>query len=109
LKSCPGGLIELINSKACRGAIMFNDREFLSIFSYLTLKALIGIERGFAGLSDEQAKDLLKQLAETRFPFMCAHARPSIVPIVNLPLVSALPTGEGKGEGRRKIDWSLLT
>ena len=27
VKDCPVGLIELINSKACRGTIMFNDRE----------------------------------------------------------------------------------
>lgn len=63
------------------------------------------------GLSDEQAKELLRQLAETRFPFICAHARPSIVPIVNLPVSASKGGREGdrKGEGRRKIDWNLLT
>lgn len=33
VRDCPDGLIELINSKACRGAIMFNDRKS----SYLLL------------------------------------------------------------------------
>ncbi|GAA5908309.1 uncharacterized protein JCM6883_004342 [Sporobolomyces salmoneus] len=79
-KDCPVGLVELINSKACRGAIMFADH-----------------------LRDDQAQKLLRDLAETKFPFTCAHGRPSIVPLVNL--ASSQPSAV---EDRAKIDWNLL-
>lgn len=69
LRWCPRELVNLINSKACRGmwwtltmgralmpvttgAIMFNDR-----------------------LSIEQCKRLVHQLSETSLPFQCAHGR----------------------------------
>ncbi|TEB35750.1 hypothetical protein FA13DRAFT_1376732 [Coprinellus micaceus] len=52
LRWCPRSLVELINSKACRGAIMFNDE-----------------------LSREQCERLISQLALTAFPFQCAHGR----------------------------------
>ncbi|KAF8622121.1 hypothetical protein AX15_007254 [Amanita polypyramis BW_CC] len=60
LRCCPQGLLDLINSKACRGAIMFND-----------------------SLSLEQCKRLVHQLSEMVFPFQCAHGRPSLVPVAN--------------------------
>ncbi|KAF8204753.1 hypothetical protein BJ912DRAFT_939222 [Pholiota molesta] len=49
---CPKALLDLVNSKACRGAIMFND-----------------------SLSVPQCEKLVKQLSETAFPFQCAHGR----------------------------------
>ncbi|KAI0065990.1 hypothetical protein BV25DRAFT_1797687 [Artomyces pyxidatus] len=52
LRWCPKELLELLNSRACRGAIMFNDT-----------------------LTVEQCERLLQQLAETAFPFQCAHGR----------------------------------
>ncbi|OBZ76501.1 DNA mismatch repair protein MLH3 [Grifola frondosa] len=55
LRWCPKELLELVNSKACRGAIMFNDP--------LTL---------------EQCERLVRELAETALPFQCAHGRPSL-------------------------------
>ncbi|THH05617.1 hypothetical protein EW145_g4664 [Phellinidium pouzarii] len=58
LRFCPHELIELVNSKACRGAIMFNDR-----------------------LSEEQCNRLIRKLSMTAFPFQCAHGRPSVVPL----------------------------
>ncbi|GBE79898.1 hypothetical protein SCP_0211000 [Sparassis crispa] len=61
LRWCPHALLELINSKACRGAIMFNDT--------LTL---------------EQCMRLVHQLAETALPFQCAHGRPSLVPLADI-------------------------
>ncbi|GAA5994097.1 hypothetical protein JCM5350_008092 [Sporobolomyces pararoseus] len=86
VKDCPVGLIELINSKACRGAIMFNDR-----------------------LRDEQAQALLESLAKTKFPWTCAHGRPSIVPLVNFqstPSLSQYPSQDITQKA--KIDWSRL-
>ncbi|KAK0190644.1 hypothetical protein F5146DRAFT_930734 [Armillaria mellea] len=52
LRWCPRELMDLINSKACRGAIMFNDV-----------------------LSVSQCERLVLQLADTAFPFQCAHGR----------------------------------
>ncbi|TQS35703.1 hypothetical protein Golomagni_03869 [Golovinomyces magnicellulatus] len=61
IHTCPDGILELLNSRACRSAIMFNDE-----------------------LSREQCQNLVRQLSECSFPFQCAHGRPSMVPIVNL-------------------------
>ena len=52
LRWCPRGLVELANSKACRGAIMFND----------TLKPARCVR-------------LVRELAEAALPFQCAHGR----------------------------------
>lgn len=72
MSSCPDGLIDLINSRACRSAIMFNDK-----------------------LSLDDCKELVRKLSNCVFPFMCAHGRPSMVPIVELGVV-----GEETGFGR---------
>ncbi|KAM7206403.1 hypothetical protein V8F20_002752 [Naviculisporaceae sp. PSN 640] len=58
---CPEGILEMINSRACRSAIMFNDV-----------------------LDKDQCVDLVQRLARCAFPFQCAHGRPSMVPIVDL-------------------------
>ncbi|CEH16905.1 DNA mismatch repair protein-MLH3 family [Ceraceosorus bombacis] len=52
LRHLPPRILEMIASKACRGAIMFND-----------------------ALQKEQCERMLQQLASTRFPFQCAHGR----------------------------------
>ncbi|KAG1469911.1 hypothetical protein G6F56_002982 [Rhizopus delemar] len=57
-KTCPKGVIELLKSKACRSAIMFNEE-----------------------LSLEQCQSMVRNLSKTSFPFQCAHGRPSVVPI----------------------------
>lgn len=79
LVTCPPGLVDLINSRACRSAIMFNDE-----------------------LDIEQCKQLVHRLADCVFPFMCAHGRPSMVPLVSLgQLGDGSPqsfTGPGLGE-----------
>ncbi|KAL6706169.1 DNA mismatch repair protein [Coniothyrium glycines] len=61
LATCPQGLIDMVNSRACRSAIMFNDE-----------------------LSIEECETLVESLAQCHFPFMCAHGRPSMVPLVGL-------------------------
>ena len=61
IRSCPQGIIDMLNSRACRSAIMFNDE-----------------------LSKEQCQRMISRLAECAFPFQCAHGRPSIVPLVDL-------------------------
>jgi len=58
---CPQGILNMLNSRACRSAIMFNDR-----------------------LSREQCQTLIAKLAQCAFPFQCAHGRPSMIPLVDL-------------------------
>jgi DNA mismatch repair protein MLH3 len=61
IHNCPRGIIDMLNSRACRSAIMFNDE-----------------------LSKEQCEALVGRLAKCKFPFQCAHGRPSLVPLVDL-------------------------
>ena len=59
IHNIPQGILDMLNSRACRSAIMFND-----------------------SLSLEECEALVDKLARTRFPFICAHGRPSMVPLV---------------------------
>ncbi|KAH8587702.1 hypothetical protein B0O99DRAFT_694256 [Bisporella sp. PMI_857] len=59
LQNCPRGILDMLNSRACRGAIMFNDV-----------------------LSNDQCDTLIRQLGQCKFPFQCAHGRPSLIPLV---------------------------
>jgi DNA mismatch repair protein MLH3 len=61
IHACPRGIIDMLNSRACRSAIMFNDE-----------------------LSKQQCEALVSKLAKCKFPFQCAHGRPSLVPLVDL-------------------------
>ncbi|KAI1488972.1 hypothetical protein F5X96DRAFT_42047 [Biscogniauxia mediterranea] len=58
---CPQGILDMINSRACRSSIMFNDI-----------------------LNHEECVGLLRRLGDCAFPFQCAHGRPSMVPLVDL-------------------------
>jgi DNA mismatch repair protein MLH3 len=72
LATCPPGLIDLVNSRACRSAIMFND-----------------------DLSLERCRELVQKLSSCVFPFMCAHGRPSMVPIGDLGSIGHATSGLG--------------
>ena len=61
IQRCPQGILDMINSRSCRSAIMFNDE-----------------------LSLEQCTALVQRLSQCVFPFQCAHGRPSMVPLVSL-------------------------
>jgi len=52
---CPPSVTRLLQSKACRGAIMFGDE-----------------------ITACQARALISQLANCKLPFQCAHGRPSV-------------------------------
>ncbi|KAG9237324.1 hypothetical protein BJ875DRAFT_165155 [Amylocarpus encephaloides] len=60
IHSCPQGILDMLNSRACRSAIMFNDI-----------------------LNQEQCTALVKKLADCMFPFQCAHGRLSLFPLVD--------------------------
>ncbi|GAA5834182.1 hypothetical protein JCM9279_004239 [Rhodotorula babjevae] len=79
LRHAPRVLKDLLDSKACRGAVMFNDV-----------------------LTPTQSSALLAQLAETLFPGQCAHARPSMVPVVRL---SARAAKEARARDE-EVDWA---
>ncbi|KAJ4405997.1 DNA mismatch repair protein [Didymella pomorum] len=76
IATCPPGLVDMINSRACRSAIMFNDE-----------------------LSMEECKVLVGRLADCVFPFMCAHGRPSMVPIVDMARIGCLTQDAGQEGG----------
>lgn len=59
IHNIPQGILDMLNSRACRSAIMFNDALYL-----------------------QECKTLIDKLAKTRFPFICAHGRPSMVPLM---------------------------
>ncbi|KAI0843595.1 hypothetical protein F5Y06DRAFT_255328 [Hypoxylon sp. FL0890] len=61
LHGCPQAILDMINSRACRSSIMFNDQ-----------------------LSHDECVDLVERLASCALPFQCAHGRPSMVPLVDL-------------------------
>ena len=67
---CPQGLLDMLNSRACRSAIMFNDK-----------------------LTTEECQTLVHRLADCAFPFQCAHGRPSMVPLVDLGVGAPLEVG----------------
>ena len=70
----PRGIVDMLNSRACRGAIMFNDV-----------------------LTHEECTALVRRLARCVFPFQCAHGRPTMVAVVGLG------EGEGDGETGRRL------
>lgn len=63
ISSCPRGIVDLLNSRSCRSAIMFND-----------------------DLTKLECEELVKKLAKCAFPFQCAHGRPSMVVLGGLAL-----------------------
>lgn len=73
--SVPPGLLEMLNSRACRSAIMFNDP-----------------------LSQREAEMLVRKLSGTRLPFQCAHGRPSMVPLVELGVLGEEEERRGLGQ-----------
>ncbi|PCH40853.1 hypothetical protein WOLCODRAFT_99424 [Wolfiporia cocos MD-104 SS10] len=81
MRWCPRELLGLVNSKACRGAIMFND-----------------------SLTIEQCQRLVKQLAKTALPFQCAHGRPSLVPLADLGADAADSACSGSRRSN-VVDW----
>lgn len=66
----PKSILELLNSRACRTAIMFNDE-----------------------LGVDECRELIRRLANCKFPFMCAHGRVSMVPLGDLEVMAKMRGG----------------
>lgn len=62
----PPALDRVLASRACRHAIMFGDQ-----------------------LTMAQCRKLLRQLSKCDFPFICAHGRPTMVPVVDFSMWQA--------------------
>ena len=75
ISSCPIAILEMLNSRSCRSAIMFND--------VLTM---------------DECNILLARLAKCMFPFQCAHGRPSMIPLMEIG------SGDGLGVRVGKLD-----
>ncbi|GAD99809.1 DNA mismatch repair protein (Mlh3), putative [Paecilomyces variotii No. 5] len=60
IADCPQGILDLLNSRACRSAIMFNDQ-----------------------LALDECRNLVTRLSRCVFPFQCAHGRPTMIPILD--------------------------
>jgi DNA mismatch repair protein MLH3 len=78
---CPTGILDMLHSRSCRSAIMFNDE-----------------------LSKEQCTDLLSRLARCAFPFQCAHGRPTMTPVVDLGTEEISKEDGMPSEGRLAAD-----
>ncbi|CAF3468221.1 unnamed protein product [Fusarium graminearum] len=78
---CPRGILELLHSRACRSAIMFND--------ILTI---------------QQCEELIARLSRCAFPFQCAHGRPSMAPLVDLGNEGKFG-GWKETEKQKKVSW----
>ena len=68
---CPQRLLDMLNSRACRSAIMFND-----------------------ALTREECQTLIHRLGTCASPFQCAHGRPSMIPLVDLGVGAELEVGK---------------
>ncbi len=81
LKDCPQGILDILSSRSCRSAIMFNDK-----------------------LTVEECRTLIQKLATCLFPFQCAHGRPSMIPLVQLgPNSSCFDNGTVSFGNRRDL------
>ncbi|KAG8622816.1 hypothetical protein KVT40_009327 [Elsinoe batatas] len=61
IHTMPRLFLEMLNSRACRSAVMFNDK-----------------------LSMTECETLITDLAGCTFPFICAHGRVSMVPLLEI-------------------------
>jgi DNA mismatch repair protein MLH3 len=96
--SCPRVLLELLNSKACRGALWVRSPDVGIIADAQPAGAIMFNDI----VDDETAETLLRQLSTTRQPYQCAHGRPSLLALTELP--EALDWKRGRKDG---IDWRM--
>jgi DNA mismatch repair protein MLH3 len=71
LRWCPRELLDLVNSKACRGTWVYSKIVFCLPQCALCLGAIMFND----SLTKDQCQQLIQKLSETAFPFQCAHGR----------------------------------
>jgi DNA mismatch repair protein MLH3 len=83
---CPEGMVQLLKSRSCRSAIMFNDTLDIS-----------------------QCRELVQNLSQCVFPFQCAHGRPTTILLLALADLDGVLDSTGKtaglGYGDAWTDW----
>ena len=75
----PSFVKRILASQACRYAYMFGDK-----------------------LNYSQCEELLKNLAKCKLSFICAHGRPSVVPLINLKEIDTKPTESAPKKFKKK-------
>lgn len=70
---CPNGIMQILKSKACRGAVA--ACIFLCACLKLTEKVSLGAIMFNDELRPDQCEWLIRSLAQCDFPFQCAHGR----------------------------------
>ena len=103
LKLCPRELVELVNSKACRGESGFMRPPLSSLITYCF--QLTGAIMFNDKLELDQCERLVHQLSKTVFPFQCAHGRPSMVP---LTILDVLDSSSRSTRNRDLLKWTNL-
>lgn len=78
MRYAPKKLVEVVNSRACRSAVMFGDVLEMGECEELVAR-LVGRYNDDGGSQD----------IGCLFPFMCAHGRPSMVPLLKITAVAA--------------------
>lgn len=75
IADCPTGLLEMLKSRSCRSAIMFNDH-----------------------LDRRQCRNLVQTLSRCALPFQCAHGRPTVTVLAKVGGVGQGPASTSSRE-----------
>jgi len=70
LRWCPRELLDLVNSKACRGTWRYSK-----VIKFWPTRYVSGAIMFNDSLTEDQCQRLVRKLSETAFPFQCAHGR----------------------------------
>ncbi|KEF51931.1 uncharacterized protein A1O9_11921 [Exophiala aquamarina CBS 119918] len=83
--SCPVGVLELLKSRSCRTAIMFNDI-----------------------LDVDECEELVKRLSKCDLPFQCAHGRPTLTVLTDVGLLGQHPENRAAGAEAEALGYRTL-
>ncbi|KAJ9104252.1 hypothetical protein QFC19_004069 [Naganishia cerealis] len=84
LRWMPKRMKELIDSKACRGRCM-KVMNYDPVTRLIRHHCPVGAIMFNDPLTVDKRAFLIEQLSKTSFPFICAHGRPSIFPVGQMP------------------------
>ena len=89
----PAGVVRVLNSKACRSAIMFGDSLVQTqVRSHQALPrdtdcAIVNATLTLSCFPTVQCQQLVDALKRTQQCFSCAHGRPTVAAVVDLNLL----------------------
>jgi DNA mismatch repair protein MLH3 len=80
---CPHRILDMVKSRSCRSAIMFNDV-----------------------LDVTQCQNLIQEMGRCCFPFQCAHGRPSLTVLARLDDIGEMSTsGAALDDGKEDVGY----